>query len=213
MEAYYIAIALILSALLLAITGCLIYFKILDKASKIIAVYLVAAFITELLAFIGLLNNQYNISVYNSFSIIQYILLISYFGTLHNKYAYRILLLIGVSFYIINHFFFQDFSSQPNSNFLAFESVTVVFLVLIYFYRQLSQKNSSYLLTHHFWFNAILLTFWSFTLIIWVIGYTLHSPSLQLTRLLNYMMWAINIITYTGFGLVFLFYKKLQNDE
>lgn len=203
-----------LSLLLLSVFRCLVLYKILDKASLILGIYLLATFITELLAAISIVVYKHNIVIYNIYSIVQYVLLCMYFTQIIdrlNKRQHRITIItIGIITYVINIILFQDARDTPSTNFLAFESITIVSMSLYYFYENLNIDNNSNNLNSHFWFNSILLIFWSFTLFYWLVGLTIYKSLGDKSILLNYMMWSINILTYTGFGLVFLFYKKLQ---
>lgn len=214
---HYIAIGIILLTLFFSTIRCLVIHNVLDKASKFIALYLLVTFLTETSAIIGTIYFRYNIAIYNSYSLIQFILLSYYFFTINKNLIpsnyQKAITVIGVIFYIANHLLLQDFVHEPNSNFLAFESVVMVGFILLSYYNQLNEKSAKSTLTIHFWICAILLTFWSFTLIIWLIGYSITELSIKIHLLLNYLMYTINIITYTGFGLVFLFYKKLQPVE
>lgn len=217
MTQYYFVIAILLSAIGFASIRCLVLFNILDKASKLIFGLLLATFVTEALAFIGVVFFKYNIVIYNIFSAVQFVLLTLYYYEVSSvlKKGRRIFyfISIGLAVFIIN-IFLQDFLTKPNTIFLAFESVYIVLLALIFFHDLLNNKQSiSKTLSHHFWINAILLTFWSFTLFDWLVGLTIYESLGETAIMLNYLMWFINIITYTGFGLVFLFYKKLQPVE
>jgi hypothetical protein len=213
MNLFYIVSSIILLSLLYSIIRCVVLKNILDKASKIIGLYLLLTLITELLAFMGIILYRYNIPIYNTYSIVQFYLLTIYFSQttilLRKKATRNSILLLGTFIYIQDSIVSRDFMLDPNSGFLAFESISFVCFSLIYFYDVLNEKSESHILSQHFWFTGILLTFWSFTLLSWLVGLTIYQSLKDNSIILNYMMWAINIITYTGFGLVFLFYRKL----
>lgn len=215
MYLFYIVSSIILLSLLYSIIRCFVLKHTLDKASKIIGLYLLLTLIAELLAFLGIILYRYNILIYNTYSIVQFYLLTIYFSqttVLLKKKAFRSsILLLGTLIYIEDSIVYRDFMLEPNSGFLAFESISFVCFSLMYFYDTLNERSESHSLSQHFWFTGILLTFWSFTLLSWLVGLSIYQSLKDNSIILNYMMWAINIITYTGFGLVFLFYRKLQS--
>lgn len=214
MEFYNEIVVTVLLLLLAVLTIGLIQYKILDKASKIILTYVFITFITELGAYICTYYYNYNVIIYNAYSIVQFSLLISYFfssGNIKSNNKKRLIIIIsGLFFYIINALLFQSLSNAVNSNFLAFESILITALSLNNLYKILDDESQTKAITTHFLFNSILLTFWSFTMFYWILGLTMYKVLSTASTWLSVMIVFINILTYTGFGLVFLFYKKLQ---
>lgn len=213
MDTYYVLNIILQVVLLSIIIISLIRFKRLDKASKYLSFYLIVTFLFEGYAIIHILREGNNTIVYNTYSIIQLSLLFLYYKSLLNHY-FKIVLtifLIGLAFFFTNAFVLQDHINELNTNFLALESVIIVFFSLLYFYSTLlSDNNANKIITVHFCFNSILLTFWSFTLTYWLVSLTIFEKLGENAKILNYMIWSINVIAYLGFGLVFLFYKRLQ---
>lgn len=79
------------------------------------------------------------------------------------------------------------------------------------FYRMLIVDESLTLTRYsHFWITSILLFFWTATFFIWGL-YDYMTITLSVGNgLINDVLLYVNVITYVGFGLVFLFHQKMQ---
>lgn len=193
-------------------------YRIIDTPAKIIVILLTLTTISETLAQILSLTIKNNLLVYHIFSPIQFVLLSLFFNYqisfFKKHYIGIVLAVIGLVLSVINSIFIQHPLTTFNSYFLVVESILVIGMTLCYFYDFLNTTHiTKQFTTPHFWMACILLLFWSFTFFIWLVGETIPSVTANYVTLIRYMMYTINMITYTGFGVVFLFYKKLQPIE
>lgn len=196
---------------ILAIAVGLIQLKLLDKASKFFLLYLFITSTFEVAASITAIYYHNNLFILNLFSIVQFILSCIYFGLnirSLNKTKLIILLITGIIIWTITSLIYIKQSSL-NTPFLVFESLIIVILCLYYFYNLLNADDYKFY-TPHYFITSLLLIFWSFTFMYWLFGLTIRTNMAENGLMLSNMIWVINILTYTGFGLVFLFYKKLQ---
>ncbi len=118
---------------------------------------------------------------------------------------------VSVVFAIINGLIFQDFKEVYNNYFLFYESISVTLLCLMFFYDFLLKEETQSFFNPKFIYTSLLLVFWSFTFVYWILVIYLYDVVPQSENAwINTFIWAISLITYLGFGLVFLFYKRLQ---
>lgn len=192
-------------------------YRFIDTPAKIIVVLLILTTISESTAHYLSLTTKNNIFIYHIYSPIQLVLLALFFNRLVSFFRNRnvgvIIGIIGIVYSVVISLFFQKPSTTFNSYFLILESMLIIGMILCYFYDFLNTTHTTkQFTTPHFWMACILLLFWSFTFFIWLVGRTIPSVTANYVTLIRYMMYTINMVTYTGFGLVFLFYKKLQPE-
>lgn len=193
----------------------LVRYKIIDTPAKIILVNIALTTLSETIAHYLSLSVSNNLMVYHLFSPIQFLLLCIYYNSIvgfFKKYNTGIVIgIIGIILSVLNSSFLQNPVTSFNINFLVLESILIIGMTLCYFYDFLNTTHTTKrFATSDFWIACLLLVFWSFTFFTWVAGIALSLVISDYMFWIRYMMYVINIITYSGFGLVFLFYKKLQ---
>ena len=192
-------------------------FKKLDISSTIIAVLVCCAFINEGAAYYMARRYHNNLLLYAIYSFFEFGFLCLYFNTVIDVFARKNIGiyngLIGILFGILNLIFVQK-SGSLNSYYLFLESLGIVGMSLFAFFRMLLKNESLRLPGYvHFWFTSIIIFFWSITFLYWgLLDYFTHE--------LKHNVWeiyvaelVIGIITYTGFGCVFLFYPKMKETN
>lgn len=190
----------------------IIRIKHLDNASKTLLVYIVLSTSSELLATYTAIHYHNNLVVLNIFSLIEYLVTCLYFQK--SIPAFRLtkvisILLIGIAVWIFTTLS-HPIHKQLNTPFLVFESTTIIGLCHYYFYDLLNADDNR-IITPSFGFVSFLFIFWSFTFTYWLFGLTLRTGMQEQGVWLGRLIWIINLVCYSGFSLVFLFYKKLQN--
>jgi hypothetical protein len=200
-----------------SVTG-LIYFKKMDKASRIIVLFIVSTFISEAIATFLAVKYHNNIFVFHIYSPIQILLLSLYFNfsieKFHKKNIGWIVGALIVCFSIINSLFIQNFSKAFNSNILIVGAFVIIAMCLYSFYDLLLGDDVVELLSiKRFWYTALLLTFWSFTFCYWLVWQALFQPTSGNIKWLSVMIWTINVLCYSGFAIVFLSFRKMKKVE
>lgn len=192
--------------------------KQVDTSTRLIVILILATTLSEIIAHILLIRTTNNLVVYHIFTATEFLLLSAYFNSIVSFFKKKkiglVIGIIGCLISIFNSIYIQPYNTTFNTNFLVIESIVLVTFCLCYFYDFLktTHKTSKYI-TPQFWIACILLTFWSFTSLRWILEMAAPGLVKRNIEVIRTMMYVINMITYTGFGLVFLFYKKLQNDE
>ncbi len=192
-----------------------INYKNIDTPLRITLFYLIVTALAETVAFYCAKELKNNLLVYHIYNPIQLaILSLFYNSIIHTFKRYRVgysIAIAGLVLSIINALFFQNPLSSLNTYFLVAESIIIVGLSLYYFYYYLHLDYiTSKSVRSHFVISCILLIFWSFTFFYWLAGLSIRITLSDQGAWMKFMIMGISIITYTGFGLVFLFYRKLQ---
>lgn len=191
-------------------------YSIVGTAERVIIILLAITSISETTAHFLISYMGRNLIVYHIYDPIQFFLVCLFFNYSIKAFNKRkiglVIGLSGVIISLVNSIFFQKFLTDFNSNFTLFESISIIAMSLYYFYDYLSNKDNT-LYTFSFWTTCILFLFWSFTFFRWLAEFALPELAKEQIFYIIYMMWFINMITYSAFGLVFLFYKKLQPVE
>lgn len=202
--------------LLTATLASLIQYKKLDKASQYIVIFLAFTLCSELIASWAAHQFRQNNPVYNIANLIDYTLICLYFNnTIPSFKRKRIgltFIITGAILYILNLAFLQSIYIL-NTNFLAFESTTIVGMCLYYFYDFL--KSDTYLkrLPLQFWTTSLLLVFWSFTLFHWLVGFYLMYSKGDISDLPYYITMLVSTLTYLSFGILFFNYRKMSQVD
>lgn len=195
----------------LALFAGFIKYSTLDKASKFFIFYLLLSYLAERLSSYAALEYKNNLPVLNLFSIIEYAFTCIFFSLTIQKLK-KIntlkLLIVGAIFWIITSLLYS-FKVTLNTPFLVFESISIVCLCHYYYYDLLNADDTT-AIPVSFWLVSLLLIFWSFTFAYWLFGLTIRTNMQSAGEWLGKLIWIINIICYTGFSLIFLFYKQLQ---
>lgn len=189
--------------------------KAIDTPAQLILYCIILTTISETTARILALTIKNNLFVYHIYTPIQFLFISLFFNysipSFKKRYLGIVIGISGIIFSIFNSIFLQNPFTTFNTYFLAVESFLIITMTLCYFYSFLDNANTSkQFATADFWIACLLLVFWSFTFFTWLTGIALSLVDPIYMLGVRYMMYAINIITYTGFGLVFLFYRKLQ---
>lgn len=195
---------------------CVILRKELSKADKWITIWIFATIISELCGIYGILKYKNNMPVFHIWSPIELFLISMYFNesvAFLKKYKIGIIIgIIGCLVALINVIFFQPINTL-NSIFLLFEGFVIICYCLFAFYF-LVLKEQEIIYNTHFWFTTFLLVYWSSIFVFWGIYSFLHTTFKQYMIAATYLLWIINILTYTGIGIVFINYRKMiaHND-
>lgn len=216
MSAWLINRLILLMILLFASIMSLIWLKKLDKASKYIALFLLFTFIVETAALWAAYKFRQNNPIYNIAHIIRFTLLSLFFNesiiSFKKKKIGVYSIIWGISVALINLIFFQSLYIL-NTNFLAFESVTIVAMCLYYFYDFLLTDTYLKQLPIHFWFVSLLLIFWSFTLFHWLVGFYIMYAQNNMSDWTYNIIVVVNMLTYLSFGILFFNYRKMSKVD
>lgn len=189
-------------------------YLILDNSTRIMFFYIFIATAAEITAYYCAKEYKNNLPVYHILSPIQLAVLSFYYSSIISTIKKRVALIIsigGVIIAIFNAVFVQNPFKQLNTYFLVLESIVIIVMTLYFFYYYLNlDYDSSRKLLTHFIISCLLLLFWSFTFLYWLAGLSIRIGLSDNGVWMKFMIMGISIITYTGFGLVFLFYRKLQ---
>jgi len=212
-QLYYIYLALLLGVSLMGWHR----YRLFDKASRVVSLLITATFIAESIAFYAGRVYQNNMPVYSIFNILQLMLLCLYFNYSIDVFINRhigawlavLVLVLGIG----NISFLQPLD-QFNSYFLIFESVLVIFLCIFAYTRLLFTVEDLRLTTYpHFWFLSIGFAFWSFTLVNWAMYDYFIEQLHGNTHLVNLFIVFINLLTYSGTGIVFYLYPNMIKKQ
>ncbi len=207
---------LYLLSMLFACICCLYRFKMLDTASKILAILICCAFLNEGAAFYMGKKYHNNLPLYAVYGLLEYALLCVYFNKvidvfIKNNIGFYIAL-VGVILGILNIVYVQHLNNI-NSYFLLFEGLAVIGMSLFTFFRLLLKNDSLNLYRyHHFWFISILIFFWSITFLSWGLYNYINEKLFQSALNINIALAIVSTITYNCFAIVFLLYPKMQKN-
>jgi hypothetical protein len=189
----------------------LVKFKRLDNASKVISVLFTCAFITELSAlflakFIKVKNPAYHI-----YSILELFLTTVYFiKVIRVSNAKHYILTAAILSPLIGliNMHYQHIRTI-NSYMLIFESFTFICMALYALYRILVDENVINVFSYsHFWIWALFLFYWSGSFFYWAFLISIVHLKSSLGYWVSIWQVAINIILYSGVGVILFLYKK-----
>lgn len=216
MSAWLINRLILLVILLFASIMSLIWLKKLDKASKYITTLLCIAFTTEAVALWAAYEFQQNNPAYNISNIISFTVFCAYFNNIIGSFRARkatvIIGAIGVILAVANMIFIQGLYIL-NTNFLAFESITIVGMSLYYYYDFLKSDTYIKKLPIHFWITSLILIFWSFALFHWLVGVTIMYSKTDTADWPRKIISVVNMLTYLSFGILFFNYRKMSQVD
>ncbi|MCB9044707.1 MAG: hypothetical protein H6550_01080 [Chitinophagales bacterium] len=206
-----------LGVLLLAILIGLYKVRTKDITVKIIVLLLSLTFVSELIAKISASVFHNNMYVYHIFAPVQLLVLGIYFDSIEPRFKKKriglIIGLAGVLIAICNTLLFQP-PTALNSNFLLFEGLAVMALSLFTFQRILNDDKIDIYKYPYFWFNIILVFFWSITYTIWALHSVIMLKKMYIMEHLYDILWVVNIITYLAIAAVlFIFSNKRLSHE
>jgi len=181
---------------------------------KILMLLIVLTLLNEIIATIYAYKIGNSNIIYGFYNPIELFLICLYYNySIDNFTQGRIGIVIGTFGLLIgyvNYFIIQS-PWELNNFYLLFESLVVVFLCLYSFYRLLlSDDNLILTRSPHFWVTSNFLFYWTSTLFLWgTYGYLTKTAGIANDILLNVLL-IVNIITYLGFGAIFILYNKMQ---
>lgn len=191
-------------------------YKKMDPPSRVLVWYISATCLSEVMATGAIYFYKYNLIVYHVYSLLQLFLISLYFNTacksLRKNNLGIIIGIIGVVLGVLNSIYFQQPTHSINTNFFVIEAFLIIGLSLFSFYELLASDETHVNRNPLFWFSSLFLVFWSFTFFYWLIGVTIRKAIPEDVTWMDTMIWIINILTYTGFAIVFLSYRKMQKD-
>ncbi|HEY1032783.1 MAG TPA: hypothetical protein VGD89_13480 [Flavipsychrobacter sp.] len=197
-----------------AVICALFKYKQFDKPTRVLAWLMLITLINERVADYYAHNGGNNFISYGVFNPIQLLIIALYFNySIPFFKSNKIGIYIGIAGCIlgfINYYVVQS-PAKMNTYFLLAESIIVVAMSLIAFYNMLQSDNDMRLRNNpHFWFTAIFLFFWTATFLFWGLYDFLIEQIKVNAGLLHLSLILINVITYIGFGTVFLLYPKMK---
>lgn len=199
--------------LLSSIIG-LVHYKKMDKAFHLLIVYLWLTLFCEGLAVYSAIVYKNNLPIYHTYSLVQYLLLSGYYISsvkdLNKPILKWFVIITGIAFTIVNTSFIQHPLKELNTHFIVFESFVIILLSLYSFYHLIDDDDLNIRRNSHFWVTSLLLVFWSCTFFYWLVGVALYDSMINKPIWLDAMIMAINILTYSGFGIIFLLYPKMK---
>lgn len=209
----YIGFAVIVFSLVCS----LIRFRSLSKEAKVLSIMLVLTLCFEVAAEVSARIYKTNMLVYSIFNIVQFYFISIYFNYSIDAFRPKNIGIwiggIGVVCGIINYLFIES-PLKLESAYLMLEDVLIVGMALYSFYRLLLIDDNIVLTkSPNFWFTSLILFFWTSTFLIWGTFTYLTQLSNMAKSLLLSVLLIVNVITYVGIGLVFLFYKKIQEEH
>jgi hypothetical protein len=210
---FKISYILYYSSLLFAAICCVYRYKILDSASKVIAILICCGFLNELAAYYLSIVYHNNLRLFAIYCFLEFSLTCLYFNKVIDVFIEKnvglIIMAIGLVFGIANLVFIQHLNSI-NFYFLFFEGLTVIGMSLFAFFRfLLNQENLDLYKFPHFWFISILVFFWSVTFLFWGLYDYINLKFKSMAWGVNFTLPFIGVITYLSLGWVFLSYKKM----
>lgn len=192
----------------------LVHYKIMDRAFQLLVIYMIVTFCSEGIAIYCAYVYKNNLPIYHVYALVQYLLLAAYYihslKALNRRKIKWLILILGVFFTLVNTSFIQHPLKQLNTNFIVFESFVIILLSLYSFYYLIDEDNIDVKYNPNFWITSLLLIFWSFTFFYWLVGVALYNSMINKPIWLDAMITAINLLTYSGFGIIFLLYPKMK---
>ncbi|OSZ79063.1 hypothetical protein CAP35_12675 [Chitinophagaceae bacterium IBVUCB1] len=217
MGSYEIRIMIGGIAMLFALLSGLSVFKLLDIPTRVLILYLIITLLNEIIATYCAYTIRNSNVIYGFYNPIEILTISVYFNLTINSFKKnRVGLIIGISAFILgylNYFLIQS-PTKLNNFFLLFEGVVIIFMCLFSFYQMLqSDDDLNLMLYPHFWITSIIMFYWTGTFFIWGTYEYLTMLSDSVKSMLFHILLIVNVITYLGFGTVFLLYKKMQTAD
>ncbi len=186
----------------------------MDKAIRILVIYLGVTLLFEIASIYGALVYKNNLPVYHLYAPFQYTLLVTYYTYRLSFFSNRNIkfatILLGIILSIINAVFIQNPFKAFNSYYIVFISFTIILLSLYSFYEFLVSDELDINANPHFWLNTALLIYWSFTFFYWVIGVKLNNTAIKDLLWVDSLVMIIHQIGYAAFAVVFWLYPKMK---
>lgn len=203
-------------AILFSLICSLINFKSLNKSARVLSILIAITFFFELAAEVSARVLHTNMLVYSVFNVVQFFLISVFFNysidTFKEKNIGLIIGVFGVVWGGINYLLIES-PYRLNSIYLLSEDVVIVAMALYSFYRMLLIDDDVILVKQpNFWFTSLLMFFWTGTFLIWGTFEYLTTLSQFAKSVLLSVLLAVNVISYVGFGIVFICYNKMHEE-
>lgn len=195
-----------------------INYRRMNIPSKILVWYVSATCLTEVVAIGAAYQYHNNLIIYHIYSYIQLFLISLYFTLESRKFRKnKVLMIVGVLGMLLGMldalFIGKTHENENiNTHFLVMESFLIIGMSLLSFYELLASDEINIGSNPRFWFSGLFLVFWSFTFFYWLIGLAVNNYLPEKGDWMRVMLFTINTLTYTGFAIVFLSYRKMQTE-
>jgi len=209
---YYLFLLVLMSAVIVGLYNL----RQKDKPVKIMVLLLCITLASELTAYWAAVKFQNNMFVYHIFAPVQLLILAKYFDEIEpylKKQKVGIIVgIVGILGTIINTYFYQSINTL-NSNFLLFEGLIIMGLSLYTFRRILNTETINIYRYPYFWFNIILVFFWSVTYTIWALYSVMLIKKIFLMPYIATVLWGVSTISYLAMAVVLFTFsnKRLEN--
>lgn len=183
----------------------------MEPVLRWIAVLLGATLLAEVLSLTASRVFGNNMPVYAVFSLVQYALTISFYRLclplLRRYLIYWMLLGCGAVFWLCDVLLWQPLD-QSNTYFMAFEGICVIIMAFLFVRRFLSASRHSKTQVALFRISLFLAFFWSATFFSWGPIDITDDVDPALKSILLDLVLVINILTYSGIGMVLMLLPK-----
>lgn len=201
-----------LASVLCAAMCSLYRYKDLDLAARIFSALLFLTFFVESYATWLACTVKNNMALYAIFSPVEFVFISAYFNYSIDSFRSRnIGFKIGAAGFVVailNIVFIQGLHKM-NYYFLIYEGVFIVAMGLFSFLRLLLNNDRLSIHFHiHFWITAILVFFWTVTLLNWSLYTYIIKQSAVQTKILNTAIAVLNIILYSCVSFLFIMVPK-----
>lgn len=209
---YYVALPLFLLTLGIGLYN----FFALDRGGKIICFLLFTEIVNESIAWYTAKKFHTNIPEYNIYSLVELAITCWYFNNIIDTFKRKnigfYIGAIGVSLGILDIMFLEHIDVL-NSYFLFLEGFLIIGMCLFAFFRLLLKHDELRLFKYaHFWLICIFLFFWCITYLSWGLYDIIGRNFSQYIPIISFCIWIVNIMTYSGIGLIFFLYPKMQHS-
>lgn len=200
-----------LAVIAVALYCSLLAYRPNSNESKLLSLLLGITLCSETTTCILAVTIRNNLPVYHIFSPVQFLLIALYFNEsipAFKKNATGIWIGIsGIILSVLNSACLQGFN-QFNSNFLLFESISIIAMSLQMFYHLIRQDDILPFRSQHFWISLIFLLFWSITYTFWGLNNAFDEKILYLIPILGSVLTTVNILTYSALAIIFFLTRK-----
>lgn len=188
-------------------------YRTLDKASRIFCIWVGFIFCSEAVAFYAAWVYKDNLAVYGVSTLLQTFLVCIYFNYSIETFRQKnIGIWMGLTTASLG--FYHQLVCQPqirlDYHFVACSGLITIGVCLYALLRLLNGPDSLRLASYpHFWFQAILIAFWTLTLLLWTSLDYMSSHIATYAKLARPLLIMVNILTYSAVSSVFLLYPKM----
>jgi hypothetical protein len=158
--------------------------RINQKNLRVIVLLVSISFITDLISLYLVSIRKPNFTLYNSFILIEGVLLFYYFSLiLKIKYMKHFIFILSVVYFLFWFYYLYNIGFKTYADLIiSFENIAILILSLIYYFRQLRQTEDIVIYSNsHFWIVSAYLVYIAGTFFLF-----LYIPSLSLDEQQNY---------------------------